>query len=48
MGVHFSIVEMDNMIWFIPLESVRVPVASVPNGPAGSAVSFNIGQDLKC
>ena len=26
MGAHFSTVEMDNMIRFSPLESVRVPV----------------------
>ena len=45
MGEHFSAVEMDNAIRF-SIESG--PVAVVPNGPAGSAMSFNIRQGLKC
>ena len=51
MGAHFSTVEMDNAIRFSiasgPLEGVCT-CGIVPDGPAGSAVSFNILQGLKC
>ena len=47
MSAHFPAVEVDNAIQFSILSRMSVWII-VPNGPAGSVVSFNIRQGLKC
>ena len=48
MGAHFPAVALDNAIRFSTFPGCQGSCGIVPNGPAGSVVSFNISQDLKC
>ena len=49
MDVHFPTVELDlTQSGLVPFPGCQGSCDIVPNGPAGSVVSFNIFQCLKC